>query len=96
MQRHILVSWSHINKAITQLVNENLGKVHILKPRPLCPLPLFCVYINSRGHGSQMDPNYMCQVLEVLFFTSGLEKGGGWMVFIFWLLVEDDFRSTQR
>lgn len=39
MQRHILVSWSHIDKAITQLVNENLGKSTFWSHAPfvLCP-----------------------------------------------------------
>ena len=94
MQRHKLVSWSHIDIKPYPNWLMNFGNVHIPKPRPLCPLPFFLFYTTSRSHGVQMDPSYMRQGLDALF-TASLEKGvGGW--FVFWLLVEDDFRSTQR
>lgn len=51
------------------------GNVHILKPRPLCPLPLFCLFTHSRGHGSQVEPSDLRHALEVLFHR-WLGKGG--------------------
>lgn len=66
------------HKAIPRLVNGNWECPHSEEATP--PLSFFCLYTNSQGYGSQMDPNYVRQGLVAPFFIADLEKGGGWMV----------------
>lgn len=82
MQRHKLVSWSHVDiKPYPDWLMKILGMSTFRSHAPFVLCPFFCFYTSSRSHGSQMDPSLHAPRGFEALFTASLEKGGGWMVF---------------